>query len=167
MPAAAHIQRTIGHALAEQLSEYEFDGTISTVAASYRRRFDYTLEDLGSLKVAVVPGPVAVGPTGDVPQAPRGSDYFSLTYGISVGQHVGSDADIEACEDLCQAIMDAIRSSHFDLGEGVDWVDFSQPMPFDPDQLEERSVFVSHIVVTYMVPVDKVAMPEPPVFGGG
>ncbi|MBU6222267.1 MAG: hypothetical protein KGR24_05885 [Planctomycetes bacterium] len=162
MPADPHLQRGLGRSLAEQLSEYTFAGTIATITATYKRRFDYKLEDLGTLKVAVVPGPLGIGPTGDVPQAPRGCDYFSLTYGIAIGMHVGSEAEIEDCEDLCQAIIDAIRSDHFDLGENVDWVDVGQPMPFEPDQLEERNVFLSQIEVTYMVPADKVSAPTPP-----
>jgi hypothetical protein len=157
MPGTTHIQRDLGELLAEQLA-----AALGGPAVAYRRRFDYRLEDLGTLKVAVVPGPIGVGPTGDVPQAPRGCDYFSLTYGIAIGRHVGSDAEIEECEDLCQSIMDAIRSDHLELGESVDWVDFGQPMPFDADQLEERSVFMSHIEVTYMVPASKVAAPAPP-----
>jgi len=160
--SASHAQREIGQSLAEQLSAQAFAGAITSVSAEYRRRPDYQLGDLGTLKVSVVPGPIGVGPTGDVPQAPRGMDFLSITYGVVVAKHVGSEDDIEACEDLMQAIMDAIRSDHLDLGEGVDWIDFGQPVPFDPDSLEDRSVFLSQVEVTYMVPVAKLPPPTPP-----
>jgi hypothetical protein len=162
MSSPSHVQREIGQALATELSAYSFAGAITAVDAVYRRRADYQLEDLGGLKVSVVPGPVGVGPTGDVPQAPRGMDFMALTYGVVVAKHVGSESDIEACEDLMQAIMDAIRSDHLDLGEGVDWIDFGQPVPFDMDSLEDRNVFLSQVEVTYMVPVQKLPAPTPP-----
>jgi len=159
---ATHAQREIGTTLASELSAYQFPGSISSVTAAYRRRPDYQLEDLGSLKVSVVPGPVGVGPTGDIPQAPRGMDFLAITYGVVVAKHVGSEAEIEDCEDLMQNILDAIRSDGLSLGENVDWVDFGQPVPFDPDSLEDRSVFLSQIEVTYMVPLAKVSPAPPP-----
>lgn len=161
MSSSAHVQREIGQALASGLSAQAFAGAISSVNAVYRRRADYQLEDLGSLKCSVVPGPVGVGPNGDAPQAPRGMDFLSITYGVVVAKHVASEADIEACEDLMQGIMDAIRSDHMDLGPGVDWMDFGQPVPFDQDSLEDRSVFLSQIEVTYMIGLAKLAPPAP------
>lgn len=162
MSTRPHVQRQIGEALAAQLSAQAFAGAISSVEAVYRRRADYQLEDLGALKISVVPGPVGVGPNGDAPQAARGMDFLSVTYGVVVAKHVGSEADIEACEDLMQAIMDAIRSGHMDVGQGADWIDFGQPTPFDQDSLEDRSVFLSQIEVTYMVGLAKLAAPASP-----
>jgi hypothetical protein len=160
MSSHAHVQREIGKALAQELSAQAFAGSISGVEAVYRRRADYQLEDLGALKVSVVPGPVGVGPSGDAPQATRGMDFLTLTYGVVVAKHVGSEPEIENCEDLMQGIMDAIRSDHMDLGAGVDWMDFGQPTPFDQDALEDRNVFLSQIEVTYMIGLAKLPPPS-------
>jgi hypothetical protein len=157
--SSTHVQRAIGLALASELSAQAFAGAISSVNAVYRRRADYQLEDLGDLKVSVVPGPVGVGPNGDAPQASRGMDFLSITYGVVVAKHVGGESEIQACEDLMMAIMDAIRSDHMNLGAGVDWMDFGQPVPFDQDSLEDRNVFLSQIEVTYMVGRAKLSPP--------
>jgi hypothetical protein len=154
-------QRTIGQAIAEQISGYTFTGDITSVAAVYERRFDYTFADLSQRRVSVVPGPVSVGPEGGVPQAPRGADWFGHTFAINIASHVANDADVEQLEDLCKEIMDAIRSNHLDVGEGVDWMDLSMPLPFDPASLQDRSVFLAQIVVTYMVAEAKVSAPTP------
>ncbi len=157
-----HYQRELGETLADELSGMTFPGAIPTVDAVYRRRPDWGREEIGTLKVSVVPGPIAVGPDGNVPQAPRGCDIFSVTYGIVFAQVVTSEQQIDDLEDLCQAVMDAIRSHHLDLPEGVDWIAFGQPMTFDPAELEERQTFLSQVEVTYMLPKDKTAPVPPP-----
>lgn len=156
MPADPHIQRLVGQKLAEALSAYEWPGTIDTVEAVWRRKPDYTLEDLGTLKVSVVPGPVTMNQRS---QAPRGADFFELTVGIIVAKHVGSEQEIQDLEDLNQAIMDAIRSELVPLDdlESADWSEIGQPMPYDSDMLQDRSVFMSQIEVSYTVPKDKLS----------
>lgn len=158
MPAAPHIQRTIGQQLATAISAYAWPGNIETVQAVWRRKPDYELEDLGTLKVSVVPGPVQLNQR--MPQ-PRGADFFELTVGIVVAKHVGSEQEIEDVEDLNQAIIDAIRSKLLDLeeSEAAQWIEIAQPVPYDPDVLANRNVFLSQIEVTYTVAIDKLQPP--------
>jgi hypothetical protein len=161
MPADPHIQRLVGQKLAEALSGYSWPGTLSTIEAAWRRKPDYDLTDLGTLKVSVVPGPVQINQR---QQAPRGADFFELTVGIVIAKHVGSEQEIQDLEDLNQAIMDAIRSELLPLDdlEAADWLDIGQPVPYDVEALQERNVFLSQIEVTYMVGMNKLAPPPAP-----
>jgi hypothetical protein len=159
MPADPHIQRLVGQKLAEALSGYSWPGTLSTIEAAWRRKPDYDLTDLGTLKVSVVPGPVQINQR---QQAPRGADFFELTVGIVIAKHVGSEQEIQDLEDLNQAIMDAIRSELLPLDdlEAADWLDIGRPVPYDVEALQERNVFLSQIEVAYMVPMNKLAASE-------
>lgn len=161
MPADPHVQRLVGQKLAEAMSDYSWPGTITTIAAAWRRKPDYDLSDLGTLKVSVVPGPVAINQR---QQAPRGCDFFELTVGIVIAKHVGSEQEIQDIEDLNQAIMDAIRSELLPLEglEAADWLDIGQPVPYDAETLQERNVFMSQIEVTYAVPLNKLSPPPTP-----
>lgn len=155
-PADPHVQRLVGKQLATALSTYSWPGNIATIVAEWRRRPDYELEDLGTLKVSVVPGPVV---TNQRMQQPRGCDFFELTMGIVVAKHVGSDQEIEDLEDLNQAIMDALRSDLLALDdlEAARWIEIAQPVPYDQESLANRNVFLSQIEVTYTVPLNKVS----------
>lgn len=162
-----HLSRAIGTGLADAMSEHTWTDAIPSITAVFRRTPDYQLEDLGSLKVSVVPGPVAINQASD--KAPRGSDFFEITLGIVVAKHVGSEEQIADLEDLNQAIMDAVRShivEPADAPDGTDWTEMALPMPYDPDSLRDRNVFMSQIEVTYLVPKGK-AVAVPAVFGGG
>lgn len=154
MPADPHIQRTIGQQLAAAMSGYTWPGNIETIQAVWRRRPDYDLEDLGTLKVSVVPGPVQLNSR---MQQPRGADFFELTVGIVVAKHVGGEQEIEDIEDLNQAIIDAVRSGRLSLEglEAASWLEIAQPVPFDQEVLVNRNVFLSQIEVTYAVAVNK------------
>jgi hypothetical protein len=161
MPADPHIQRLVGQKLAEALSDYDWPGAIPSIEAAWRRKPDYGLADLGTLKVSVVPGPVQINQR---QSAPRGADFFELTVGIVIAKHVGSEPEIQDLEDLNQAIMDAIRSELLPLAdlEAADWLDIAQPVPYDAEVLQERNVFLSQIEVTYMVGMNKLDPPPPP-----
>lgn len=157
MPTPAHIQRLVATELASALSAYTWTESIPEITAAFRRVPDYQLEDLGSLKVSVVPGPIGVNQN-DQGQ-PRGSDFFEVGVGIVLARHVGSDQDIADLEDLNMAIVDAIRSYHITLAglSYADWTDISIPTPYDREALTERNVFLSQIEVMWMVPQDKLA----------
>ena len=151
-----NVQRRIGIALASAITAHEFAGAIESVTATYRRRPDYRLDQIGSLSVSVSPGPVAVGNQ----PAPRGADFFDLTFGVVLAKSVASESDIEQLEDLNQELMDGLRSDLFTLGDvppGVEYRELTQVMPFDAATLEERSVFLSQIEVAYTGPLDKVS----------
>lgn len=161
MPADPHIQRLVGQKLADALTEYTWPGAIDKITAEWRRKPDYGLPDLGTLKVSVVPGPVQINQR---QQAPRGADFFELTVGIVVAKHVGTEQEIQDLEDLNMAIMDAIRSELLPLEDldAADWLDIGQPVPYDAEVLQERNVFLSQIEVTYMVGMNKLAPAPPP-----
>lgn len=156
MTATPHIQRTIGQQLATAMSAYTWPGNIPTLSAVWRRKPDYELEDLGTLKVSIVPGPVQLNQR---MQQPRGADWFELTVGIVVAKHVGTEQEIQDIEDLNQAIIDAIRSKLLDLeaSEAANWIEIAQPVPYDPDVLANRNVFLSQIEVTYTVALNKLS----------
>ena len=155
---SSHVSRDVCEGLAAAISEHQWTRAIPSIEAVFRRTPDYYLEDLGTLKVSVVPGPVQVNKATD--RAPRGSDFFEVTLGIVLARHVGSDEQIGEMEDLAQAVIDAIRS--YDVmpsgaPEATDWTDIALPMPFDPEALRDRNVFMCQIEVTYLVPLDKVS----------
>lgn len=157
-----NIQRTAGEDLAAALSEYAFNGAISSVDAVWRRVPDYTHEDLSVLKVSVTPGPYEINQTD---QAPRGADFFEPTLGIVVGKSVSGEEEVAELEELVQNIVDAIRSYHIVLGsfsDSSDWRDISVPVPFDREMLSDRGVFLAQISVTWWIGVDKLPLPQPP-----
>jgi len=162
-------QRQIGEALATALSGYTFAGPYASIDAAYRRRPDYTLEDLGTLKVSVVPGPYGMGTQFTIAGTlnasnTRGMHYVSTTFGIVLAKHIGSTEEIEDLEDLAQQVLDVIRSDLITLTgvpQGTVWSDFQQPVPFDPDALGDRSVWMTQLEITYAVPLVKVAPPAP------
>lgn len=160
MPTPSHVQRLVADELATALSAHTWTEAIAEITAVFRRVPDYQLEDLGTLKVSVVPGPINVN-TNDQGQ-PRGADMFEVGVGIVLAKHVGSEQEIADLEDLNMAIVDAIRSYHITLS-GIpyaDWTDISIPSPYDRDALTERNVFLSQIEVMFLVPQDKLAAPE-------
>jgi hypothetical protein len=148
-----HISRNIATRLAAALSAFTWrtvpGGVINAVM---QRKPDYGLEDLGYLRVSVVPGPYTMK------TETKGMELADVTSGIVVAQHVGSEAEIEVLEDLCQEIIDAIRSNYIKptgLPDSTDWTEVGNPLPYDPELLEARNVFMSQIAVEWAVPVDK------------
>lgn len=160
-PAPTHIHRLLCTKIAEALSAYTWPGAIPTIEAAWRRKPDYGIEDLGTLKVSVVPGPIQINQR---ERQPRGCDFFEMTVGIVLAKSITTEQEIQALEDLNQAIIDAIRSELLPLEdlEAADWVDIGQPVPYDAESLQNQHVFLSQIEVTYTVPMDKLAAPPPP-----
>jgi hypothetical protein len=148
-----HISRNLAKQLAAALSAYTW-GSVpgGTLEVKMQRKPDYSLEDLGYLRVSVVPG--AYGMKTET----KGMEVADATIGIVVAQHVGSDAEIEALEDICQEIVDAIRSDYIKptgVPAFTDWTEVGIPLPYDPELLEARNVFMSQIATQWDVPVDK------------
>jgi hypothetical protein len=148
-----HISRNLAKQLATALSAYAW-GSVpgGTLDVKMQRKPDYSLEDLGYLRVSVVPGAYAMK------TETKGMEVADATIGIVVAQHVGSDAEIEALEDICQEIVDAIRSDYIKptgLPEFTDWTEVGIPLPYDPELLEARNVFMAQIATQWDVPVDK------------
>jgi hypothetical protein len=148
-----HISRNLAKQLAAALSAYTW-GSVpgGTLDVKMQRKPDYSLEDLGYLRVSVVPGAYTMK------TETRGMEVADATVGIVVAQHVGSDAEIETLEDICQEIVDAIRSNYIKptgLPEFTDWTEVGIPLPYDPELLEARNVFMAQIATQWDVPVDK------------
>jgi hypothetical protein len=148
-----HISRNLAKQLAAALSAYTW-GSVpgGTLDVKMQRKPDYLLEDLGYLRVSVVPGAYTMK------TETKGMEVADATIGIVVAQHVGSDAEIEALEDICQEIVDAIRSDHINptgLPAFTDWTEVGIPLPYDPELLEARNVFMAQIATQWDVPVDK------------
>jgi hypothetical protein len=148
-----HISRNIATRLAAALSAFTWQTvTGGSISAVMQRKPDYGLEDLGYLRVSVVPGPYTMK------TETKGMEVADVTSGIVVAQHVGSEAEIEVLEDFCQEIIDAIRSNYIKptgLPEFTDWTEVGNPLPYDPELLEARNVFMAQISVEWAVPVDK------------
>jgi hypothetical protein len=148
-----HISRNLAKQLAAALSAYTWGSVPSrTLDVKMQRKPDYSLEDLGYLRVSVVPGAYTMK------TETKGMEVADATVGIVVAQHVGSDAEIEALEDICQEIVDAIRSNYIKptgLPEFTDWTEVGIPLPYDPELLEARNVFMAQIATQWDVPVDK------------
>lgn len=154
MPTAAptHVQRLVANELAAALTAYDFPGDIPAITATFRRVPDYSVEDLGTLKVSVVPGPVQIR------TATRSDDMFDVSVGIVLAKLLSSEADIAALEDLNMAIIDAVRSEKLtiqNLPNGADWSTIELPVPYDRESLTERNVFLSQLEITFQVPVEK------------
>jgi hypothetical protein len=125
----------------------------TTTAVTMRRKPDYGLDELGSLVVSVVPGPV------NWTTETRQMETAEVTVGIVIAKHVGSEADIAALEDFEQEVVDQIRSGHVypaSLADGSDWTEIANPVPYDPEALDARNVFLGQITVTYRIPQDRV-----------
>jgi hypothetical protein len=148
-----HISRNLAKQLAAALSAYTW-GSVpgGTLDVKMQRKPDYSLEDLGYLRVSVVPGAYTMK------TETKGMEVADATVGIVVAQHVGSDAEIETLEDICQEIVDAIRSNYIrptGLPEFTDWTEVGIPLPYDPELLEARNVFMAQVATQWDVPVDK------------
>jgi hypothetical protein len=148
-----HISRNLAKQLAAALAAYTW-GSVpgGTLDVKMQRKPDYSLEDLGYLRVSVVPGAYTMK------TETKGMEVADATVGIVVAQHVGSDSEIEALEDICQEIVDAIRSNYIKptgLPDFTDWTEVGIPLPYDPELLEARNVFMAQIATQWDVPVDK------------
>lgn len=161
MPAQPHVSRLMGQLLAAEIAGYAFAGNIASVAAAFRRVPDYTIEDLGTLKCSVIPGPVDISK--NYPTAPRGADLVEVSLGVVLAKHVASEQEIQDMEDLNMELFDAIRSQRV-VPPGIvsDWTTLSMPVPFDREALSDRSVWMSQLEVTYLVQLDKLPPPAPP-----
>ncbi|NBW22274.1 MAG: hypothetical protein EBR82_81415 [Caulobacteraceae bacterium] len=148
-----HISRRVATALATALSAKSWTALGGTTEVAMRRRPDYGLEDLSTLLVSTVPGPVTFT------TETRQMETAEVTIGVVLAKHVGSESEIAGLEDLEQEIIDAIRSGTVvpaGLPEGSDWTEVANPVPYDPEELNARNVFFGQVTVTYTIPMDRV-----------
>jgi len=151
---STHIARDVAERLATALAAKAWVSLgNTTTAVVMRRKPDYALDDLGSLVVSTVPGPV------NWTTETRQMETAEVTVGIVIAKHVSSEADIAALEDFEQEVVDQIRSGHVypaSLADGSDWTEIANPVPYDPEALDSRNVFLGQITVTYRIPQDRV-----------
>jgi hypothetical protein len=151
---STHIARDVAERLATALAAKSWASLgNTTTAVTMRRKPDYALDDLGSLVVSTVPGPV------NWTTETRQMETAEVTVGIVIAKHVGSEADIAVLEDFEQEVVDQIRSGHVypaSLADGSDWTEIANPVPYDPEALDARNVFLGQITVTYRIPQDRV-----------
>lgn len=150
---STHIARDLATQLATALAAHTWTTLGGTTDVQMRRKPDYALDDLGSLLVSVVPGPVTWT------TETRQMEVAEVTVGIVIAKHVGSEADIAAAEDFEQEVVDQIRSGHVapaSLPDGADWTEVANPVPYDPEALDARNVFLGQVTVTYKIPQDRV-----------
>jgi hypothetical protein len=142
------IEILIADSLAGSLSLARFDGAIASVDAVRSYVPDYTAEELGDLKVSVVPGETQVTPH------THGADLFEVEVHIVIGKRMASDAEIDDLVELRTAIVDAIRSKKLPAAEttmppGVAWMNVTNLVTYDRDQVTGARVFLADIAVTY------------------
>jgi len=151
-----HISRVLASRLAVALSAHTWESVGGTVDVQMRRKPDYGLEELGTWLVSTVPGPVTFTTT------TRRMEIAEVTVGIVIARHIGSESDIAACEDFEQEVIDAIRSGLVyptSIPEDSDWTEVANPVPYDPESLDARNVFLGQVTVTYQIPMDRVTAP--------
>jgi hypothetical protein len=143
----------VADALAAGISAKVWSGLYATVTA--RRLFvpDYTMEDLSSLKVSVVPGSI------EIMNAVRGADMFDLDIHVILAKHLDKDSEADDLVDLRTQIVDAIRSGTVatpGMPDGVKWMSIAYGQTFDMDALTKERTFTSNIAVAYKVALSKV-----------
>jgi hypothetical protein len=142
------IEILIADSLASSLSLAEFDGEIETVDAIRTYVPDYTTEELADLKVSVVPGGTEVSPH------THGADLFEIEVHVVLGKKLSTDAEIDDMIELRTNIVDAIRSKKLPAGAttmppGVAWMNVTNAVTYDRDQVTGARVFLADIAVTY------------------
>ena len=142
------IEILIADSLAGSLSIARFDGAITSVDAVRSYVPDYTAEELGDLKVSVVPGETQVTPH------THGADLFEIDVHVVIGKRMASDAEIDDLVELRTNIVDAIRSRKLPADEttmppGVAWMNVTNLVTYDRDQVTGARVFLADIAVTY------------------
>ena len=142
------IEILIADSLAGSLSLARFDGAITSVEAVRSYVPDYTAEELSDLKVSVVPGETQVSPH------THGADLFEIEVHIVIGKRMASDSEIDGLVELRTNIVDAIRSRKLPASEttmppGVAWMNVTNVVTYDRDQVTGFRIFLADIAVTY------------------
>jgi hypothetical protein len=142
------IEILIADSLASSLSLARFGGATETVDAIRTYVPDYTTEELADLKVSVVPGGTEVSPH------THGADLFEIEVHVVLGKKLSTDAEIDDMIELRTNIVDAIRSKKLPAGAttmppGVAWMNVTNAVTYDRDQVTGARVFLADIAVTY------------------
>lgn len=111
---------------------------------------DYDRPSLQDLRVSVVPGPA------ETEQIARGQDLFTHSVMVIVARATdGSNQQIDPLMQLCEEIIDAIRSGTLllmHMPEQAKYFSSSFQTMFDRDSLSDHRIFIAQIEVSYRVP---------------
>jgi hypothetical protein len=109
---------------------------------------DYTTEELSDLKVSVVPGETQVSPH------THGADLFEIEVHVVLGKKMTSDFEIDDLIELRTNIVDAVRSRTLPdstpaMPAGVAWMNVTNAVTYDRDQVTGYRIFLADIAVMY------------------
>jgi len=121
------------------LNTVEFSRSFTAIR-SYRATF--TIKELSTLHVVVVPSAIVQTPLG------RGSNLDDITIDIVVLKQIDptNNEELDSMMDLVQEIADHFRGSRSSLWQ---WVSTNILIPYDPEDLTDRRVFTSLIQLRY------------------
>ncbi|MEW6249194.1 MAG: hypothetical protein AB1716_00980 [Planctomycetota bacterium] len=107
----------------------------------------YTLDELATLRVTVVPKSVAIS------NAARNTDYFEVAVDVAVQKQVQPDnlGELDALAAFIEQVADTLRHQRLPGYPAAAWQSLAADPIFDPDHLSERNVFTAVLTVTYRV----------------
>jgi hypothetical protein len=149
--------RRLADALATGLDSVSWE--ISSTIVERKNWASLDLDAMSVPHVYVIPG------NADVTRVSRQAMQVDYTVTVFVGQHVQTDAQVDAMLDLADSVMLYVRAHSF--GSGVVWpagVTSPQTVSIDlnpDDALTERNVWRAVITATYRV-FESNTLPPPP-----
>jgi len=134
----------IADALVADLNGHEFTQAFTAV-----RRYlpHYTLEELATLRVTVVPVSISES------LADRSRVRGEYTMEVGVEKKIAQEADVDSLLALLEEITDHVRMGRLALagGETAFWIRTEVEPAFAPEHLEELRAFTGVIAATYRV----------------
>jgi len=135
----------LADAVAEHINAGSYTQSVSAVR-TYQPAF--TLEELGELRVSVVPR------TTTVTAASRESSTYEHVLDVGVQKKLPAEDDQAAIDDLLElteAIGDRLRHTRLAGFPDAAWADLSHEPVVSSESLEQHRVFTSVLSVTYRV----------------
>jgi len=137
-------------AIAGAVTDHVNAGSYSRpVAAERTYQPAFTLEQLGELRVSVVPRTTSVTPTS------RGSAIFEHVIDVGVQQKLPSEAETAAIDELLGLVWeigDRLRAQRLPGAPGAAWAGIAHEVAgavLSGESLEQHRVFTSVLSVTY------------------
>lgn len=135
--------------LAARLSAATYTSAYPTIVAQQAYLPRYDLEQMGDLKVSVLPREVSVTTT------TRGAEQHDYTLAVVVAKRTdGSTEQVDALLSLVEKLCDHLRSNSMPMVSdapwpAVSWWALSLEPVWSQEHLEERRVFFTAIQVQY------------------
>ena len=135
-------------ALADAIVEYLNDGSFAlSFDANRRLAPSFSLQELESLQVSVVPKVLSV--------APFSRTEFTYDIGVDIGiqKRVDpqSDAEIDSLMTLVAEVLDYLLNATIPGHPSARWTESKNEPIYSPQTLDEKRVFMSVITVMYSV----------------